>query len=216
MHDDLTAGERRQQIEAILDEELEPASGQGADYLDLACALDPGLKDELVHMLDESAATFEAETLAFTGEGASTRLEGQTVGPYELLRCIGVGGMGAVYEAEDTRLRRRVALKFLPLAYARVPAVKERFLREARAISALDHSGIGAIHDIGKSDDGRLFLVMPYYPGKTLAQRLEQGPLPIEDARQIAVQVARGLRHAHQAGIVHRDIKPGNVILTES
>ncbi len=214
MDDAATTLSRRQQIEAILDEELELPSAGSANYLDLACAADPELRAVIVDLLDDSVSSTHGETRAFFEGESAPSLEGQTVGPYLLHRLIGVGGMGQVYEAEDTRLRRRVALKFLPAEFSRAAVVKQRFLREARAVSALDHSAICTLHDIGESDDGRLYLVMGYYPGETLEQRLKRGPLPIAEARQLAIDVTRGLQHAHQAGIIHRDIKPANVILT--
>jgi serine/threonine protein kinase len=133
---------------------------------------------------------------------------------YVVLEALGNGGMGVLYKAEDTRLRRTVALKVLPLRFTNDPVAKERFLREARTASALDHQNICAIFDVGESEDGRLFLAMPYYQGETLRGRLARGPLPLEEALGIAKQIARGLAKAHRLGIVHRDIKPENLMLT--
>ena len=139
---------------------------------------------------------------------------GSKLGPFEIRRLLGAGGMGEVFEALDTRLDRPVALKLLP-PWIRSPQAKERLLREARAVSALDHPNICTLHDIGESEEGRLYLVMSFYPGETLEQLIARGPLPLELARSIACQIGRGLARAHQAGIIHRDIKPANVILTE-
>jgi serine/threonine protein kinase/Tol biopolymer transport system component len=133
---------------------------------------------------------------------------------YVVVEALGNGGMGVLYKAEDTRLHRTVALKVLPLRFTNDPVAKERFLREARTASALDHQNICAIFDVGESEDGRLFLAMPCYQGETLRARLARGPLPLEEALDVAKQVARGLAKAHRLGIVHRDIKPENLMLT--
>jgi TOMM system kinase/cyclase fusion protein len=142
-------------------------------------------------------------------------LVGTTIGQYQVLVKIGGGGMGLVYKARDTRLGRTVALKFLPPEWSHDDTAKQRIVREAQAASATDHPNICTIHDIASTPDGRLFIVMAYYQGQTLKQRLASGRLPIEQAIDIARQVATGLAHAHAQGIVHRDIKPGNLILGE-
>src|SRR5688572_28294931 len=123
--------------------------------------------------------------------------------------------MGVVYKARDSRLGRTVALKFLPPQWSDDESAKQRFVREAQAASATDHPNICTVHDIGSADDGRLFIVMAYYEGQTLKQRLESGPLPLDDALDIATQVAEGLAKAHAQGVIHRDIKPANLILTD-
>src|SRR5688500_14608432 len=123
--------------------------------------------------------------------------------------------MGVVYAARDTKLGRRVALMFLPQQWSHDEGAKQRFIREAQAASATHHPNICIVHDIDSADDGQLFIVMGYCEGPTLKQRLESGPLPIDEALDIATQVADGLAKAHGQGVVHRDIKPGNVILTE-
>jgi TolB-like protein/tetratricopeptide (TPR) repeat protein len=140
---------------------------------------------------------------------------GKTVSHYRIVEKLGEGGMGVVYRAEDTRLERTVALKFLPSGLTSDPDAKQRFIREARAASALDHPNICTIHEVDESDDGQLFIVMTCYAGRTLQEIIDEGPLPIDDAVDIAGQVARGLSKAHAHGIVHRDIKPGNVFVTE-
>src|SRR5688572_4618858 len=123
--------------------------------------------------------------------------------------------MGLVYKARDTRLGRTVALKFLPPEWSHDDTAKQRIVREAQAASATDHPNICTIHDIASTPDGRLFIVMAYYQGQTLKQRLASARLPIEQASDIARPVATGLAHARAQGIVHRDIKPGNLILGE-
>jgi serine/threonine-protein kinase len=214
---------RWRRIEAILDLALDlPPAEQGA-LLDEACANDPGLRSEVEAILaaDVQAGTFlgtpageyVSDLLAEGDEDSESDLSGHQMGPYRLLREIGGGGMGTVYEAEDTRLGRRVAVKLLPPEYSRDRRAKERFLREARAAAAVDHPNLCTVHDVGESD-GRLYIVLSFYEGETLRERIRCGPLPLAEARDVALQVARGLARAHEAGITHRDIKPANVMLT--
>jgi len=138
---------------------------------------------------------------------------GETISHYRIVSLLGAGGMGEVYKAEDTRLKRAVALKVLPLALVEDRDAKQRLLLEAQAASALDHPNICTIHEIDETAEGRVFLAMAYYGGETLKQRIERGPLGIEEAIDIIVQVARGVAAAHDAGIIHRDIKPANILL---
>jgi len=140
-------------------------------------------------------------------------LVGTTVAHYDILAKIGGGGMGVVYSARDAKLGRTVALKFLPPQWSHDESAKQRFIREAQAASATDHPNICTIHDIAEAGDGRLFLVMAHYEGQTLKQKIEAGPLDVETAIEIAAQVAEGLTKAHAQGIVHRDIKPGNLLV---
>src|SRR6185369_1926100 len=142
-------------------------------------------------------------------------LVGTTVAHYEVLAKLGGGGMGVVYTARNVRLGQIVALKFLPPQWSHDENAKQRFLREAQAASATNHRNICTIHDIETSSDGQLFIVMAYYQGETLKQKLEAGALPVEEAVEIASQVAEGLAKAHNEGIVHRDIKPGNLMLVD-
>jgi serine/threonine protein kinase/tetratricopeptide (TPR) repeat protein len=133
---------------------------------------------------------------------------------YRIVEKLGEGGMGVVYRAEDTRLQRSVALKFLSPHLTREKEARERFVQEARAASGLDHANICTIHEIGETPEGWLFIVMPYYQGETLRDRIKRGPLKLEDALDIARQLAEGLARAHGKGIVHRDVKSANVIIT--
>ena len=133
---------------------------------------------------------------------------------YLLLEHLGGGGMGVVYRAEDTKLGREVALKVLPKELNYNPDARERFIREARAASALDHPHICTIHEIDETPDGQLFIVMAHYEGETLKKKIERGPLLVNEAVSFAVQIANGLQSAHRVGIVHRDIKPANVMVT--
>jgi serine/threonine-protein kinase len=137
---------------------------------------------------------------------------GSRLGPYAIESLLGAGGMGEVYRARDTRLDRVVAVKVLPPHASHDPQFRERFEREARAISALEHPTICTLYDVGEND-GTPYLVMQYLEGQTLAQRLESGPVPLDEAVAIAAQIAEALAAAHRAGIVHRDLKPANVML---
>lgn len=148
-----------------------------------------------------------------SGPGGESPRE-RYLGPYRLLEHIGGGGMGVVYRAEDTRLQRIVALKLLPPELTRDPIAKARFFQEARTASALDHPNICSIYEIGETADLQLYLVMPCYDGETLRERIDRGALPIGEALDIASQVAQGLAKAHRSGIIHRDIKPGNLMIT--
>jgi len=140
---------------------------------------------------------------------------GARLGPYEIVGPLGAGGMGEVYRAKDTRLGRDVAVKILPAHLSDNPEVRERFEREARAISSLNHPHICTLFDIGREGDADYF-VMELLDGESLAARLERGPLKLDEALRIAAQIADALAAAHKQGIVHRDLKPGNVALTKS
>jgi serine/threonine protein kinase/tetratricopeptide (TPR) repeat protein len=139
---------------------------------------------------------------------------GRTISHYRIVNKLGAGGMGVVYQALDLKLERTVALKFLPHGVTVDATDRERFLREARSASALDHENIGVIHGLEEGEDGQLFIVMAYYEGETLQQKLRRGGLPTEDTLELATQVAKGLAAAHARKIVHRDIKPSNIIIT--
>ncbi|MFZ3216465.1 MAG: protein kinase [Candidatus Acidiferrales bacterium] len=140
---------------------------------------------------------------------------GTVLGPYEIQSPLGAGGMGEVYRARDTRLGRDVAIKILPQHVSSNPDLKQRFEREARAISSLNHPRICILHDVG-SQDGISFLVMEYLEGESLAQRLKKGALPLKETLRIGMEVCEALDKAHRAGIVHRDLKPGNIMLTRN
>ncbi len=134
-------------------------------------------------------------------------------GRYQVIEELGRGGMGIVYRASDTKLKRTVALKFLPAELAVDPEIRERFVREARAAAALDHPHICTIHEIDETD-GKLFISMAYIEGQTLRDKLRQGALELAESLEVAIQVAQGLEEAHKKGVIHRDIKPANIMVT--
>jgi serine/threonine protein kinase len=140
---------------------------------------------------------------------------GKTISHYKILEELGSGGMGVVYRAEDLKLKRLVALKFLPPELTRDKEAKTRFIHEAQAASALQHHNICTIHEIDETSDGQLFIAMDCYEGETLKERIARDPLPVAEAVDIASQIAAGLSKAHGAGMVHRDIKPANIMVTK-
>src|SRR6266851_3255648 len=142
-------------------------------------------------------------------------LPGRRLGPYEILSAIGAGRMGEVYKARDTRLDRIVAVKVLPTHLAGRAELRERFEREAKTIASLNHPHICVLHDIGQQD-GTDYLVMEYLEGETLAQRLHKGSLPLGQVLQYAIEISDALDKAHRKGVTHRDLKPGNIMLTKS
>jgi serine/threonine protein kinase len=140
---------------------------------------------------------------------------GMHLGPYEIVSALGAGGMGEVYSARDTRLNRTVAIKILPEHLSSNPQLRERFDREAKAISSLSHPHICPLCDVGHQD-GIDYLVMELLEGETLARRLKKGPLPPERAIDYATQIADALDTAHRRGVIHRDLKPGNIMLVKT
>jgi eukaryotic-like serine/threonine-protein kinase len=140
---------------------------------------------------------------------------GTKLGPYEIQSPLGAGGMGEVYRARDTRLDRTVAVKILPQHLSECAEARQRFDREARAVSSLSHPHICYLYDVGLQD-GTNYLVMEYLEGETLADRLRKGPLPLEQVFRIGAEICEGLEKAHRSCVVHRDLKPSNVMLTKS
>ena len=140
---------------------------------------------------------------------------GQTISHYRILEKLGEGGMGIVYKAEDTKLERTVALKFLPKEYTKDKEAKERFIQEAQAAAGLDHQYICNVYEINETEENQMFIAMAHYEGETLKEKIASHPLPISKAINITIQIAEGLKEAHEKGIVHRDIKSANIMITK-
>ncbi len=140
---------------------------------------------------------------------------GEQVSHYRILGKIGSGGMGEVFLAQDTKLERKVALKFLPAQFSADEEERRRFIHEAKAASALDHPNICSVYEIGETPEGQLFIAMGYYEGKTLKEKMKAGAMPVNEAVEISIQIAEGLKKAHSKDIIHRDLKPANIMLTD-
>ena len=139
----------------------------------------------------------------------------QTVSHYKIIEELGAGGMGVIYKAEDLKLHRNVALKFLPFELTTDEEAKNRFIIEARSASSLQHHNVCTIHDIDETTDGRMFICMDYYEGETLKEKISRGPLAVNETLDIIIQIAEGLKKTHENGIIHRDIKPANILITK-
>jgi serine/threonine protein kinase len=201
--------ERWQEVKLVLAGALERTPEQRRAYLDQACS-EPTLRREVESLLaahGQSDASFTERLAIGTGEPL---IIGDKIGPYEILARIGAGGMGVVYQAHDTKLRRDVAIKVLPAAFAHDPDRFSRFEREARTLASLNHPNIATIHGLEESS-GVHYLVMELIAGQTLAERVKAGPLNATEALGIARQVAMALEMAHEKGVIHRDLKPANV-----
>ena len=212
--------ERLKQIEELFHSTLAQGPGERAGFLARACDGDEELRREVESLLefhdpeesfiDRPAADVAAEVLS----GGRTKLEaGRRIEHYELKGLLGEGGMGEVYLAEDTRLGRRVALKFLPARLTQDKEHLRRFEQEARAVAELSHPNVCTIHGVVETAEGRHCIVMEYVEGETLRERLAAGRMPVGEALDAAVQIGSALEAAHAAGVVHRDIKPENVVL---
>lgn len=208
----------RQRVEAVFDEAVELAPADRQAFVARACADDSECRREVELMLrltEETGLTGKvAGAVAELGMQRPAAIPGRTLSQYQILEQLGGGGMGVVYKALDQRDQRFVALKFLPPYLGTEKDLKRRFLREAKAIASLDHPNICALLGVEEAEHGQLFLVMPCYEGETLKQKIERGPLEVERALHYASQIVAGLCHAHAAGIVHRDVKPANIVVT--
>lgn len=225
----MSGSARWRQIEALFEGALEREAGERESWLALACGDDATLFSEVAAMLrahessggilDRDAGSLASAVLRESGSelglGAARVPLPRRIGPYRVEGEAGRGGMGVVYKAFDERLQRPLALKVLPTLLHADDQVHRRFLTEARAVSALEHPAICTVYDVGETDDGRMYIAMAYYPGRTLEQRLAEGPVELEEALDWIAQAAEGLGRAHDAGIVHRDVKPANLLLTD-
>jgi len=212
--------ERWQQVEKIFNEALEQNPNDRAVFLDNACGEDAWLRQKVETLIrsDEAAGSFLESSAFAAGASESSNAPhsfiGRSLGPYEIKMHVGSGGMGDVYRARDTKLRRDVAIKILPPEFSRDPERVARFQREAVALAALNHPNIAAIHDL-EDIDGSLFLVLEFVEGETLAALLQKTKLPVERALRLCKQVAEGLEAAHIKGVHHRDLKPENIQVTQ-
>jgi len=213
--------ERWQQVERLYHAALERGAEERATFLAEASAGDEGLRrevesllayeDQAEHFIESPALEVAAKTIA-RKQGA-TVVSGQMINHYKITSPLGAGGMGEVYLAEDTRLGRRVALKFLPALFTQHKRHLRRFEREARAVAALSHPNVCVIHEVVETGEGRHCIVMEYVEGVTLRERIAERRMNVSEALDAAIQVASALSAAHTAGIVHRDIKPENIML---
>ncbi len=212
--------ERWRRIEGVFQEALEKSSEEREDFLEQACSGDQMLRREIESLLEhEDLARCFMESQA-SGELPKEAprdpvLAGERIGPYTVMDWLGAGGMGEVYRAHDQRLDRHVALKFFGRFVSDDDTSLERFEREARAASALNHPNICTVYDVG-AVGGRPYLVMELLEGQSLKERIAQGPLGVQELVSIARQVCAALQAAHDRGIVHRDIKPANIFVTQA
>jgi serine/threonine protein kinase len=212
--------ENWQKVKAVFEAALEQPMGARAQFVEQACSGNPALHKEvnsLLRSLDKAGSFMEAPAVAAAAESLLGQQDKLTVGEklkhYEIIALIGEGGMGEVYLAKDTILGRRVALKLLPPYISNDPDRLRRFKQEARTASSLSHPNVCVIHEISETDDGRPFIAMEYIEGVTLRQRIKETGMKLGDALDIAIQTADALTAAHEAGVVHRDITPENVMI---
>jgi tetratricopeptide (TPR) repeat protein/tRNA A-37 threonylcarbamoyl transferase component Bud32 len=208
---------RRRRIEALFDQAIELAPGDRAELLARDCNGDPELRrevDALLAAAEQSGVTAKLAGVLAASASHTTVPPHPAISQYEIVEKVGGGGMGVVYKARDPQLHRFVALKFLPTSLGADPELKLRFLQEAKTIASLDDPNVCTVFEVAEPEAGQLVIVMPYYEGETLKQKIARGPLPVPEALEYALQVASGLAHAHAAGVVHRDIKPANIVVT--
>ncbi len=212
--------ERRKKIEDLCYAALEQEESKRKAFLEEACGGDDALRREVESLLaqEEKVEDFlEAPALEVAAKAMVQdqvpSMVGREMGSYKVLSLLGTGGMGEVYLAEDTKLDRRVALKFLPREMQQDETARKRFLREAKSAAALDHAYVCHIHEVGE-EEGKSFISMEYVQGETLKDQLKKGPLPLQDALAKATEIAEALEAAHRQNIIHRDLKPSNIMIT--
>src|SRR5437762_4974111 len=211
--------DRYRRIDEIFQAALELEPRERTSYISEACSGDGALLKEVEYLLASDDQEWELiRTPAFEmvapllAKDQPALEAGESIGHYQVVSLLGVGGMGQVYLAEDSKLRRKVALKLLPASYTRDESRLRRFQQEARAASALNHPNILTIHELGEVN-GEQFIATEFVEGETLRDRLNRAPLNLAETLDVAVQIAGALAAAHKAGIVHRDIKPENIML---
>jgi eukaryotic-like serine/threonine-protein kinase len=213
--------ERWQHIKEVYYGALERPPGERSSFIDSACAGDKTARQEVSELISAYEETgeflvvpaFELAARSLVHSQPEGLVEGQIITHYSVIRSLGAGGMGEVYLAEDTHLRRRVALKLLPASFMGDTERVRRFEREAHAASSLNHPNVCTIHEVAETEDSRRFIVMEYVEGVTLRRYMEGGRMELTEVLDVATQIASGLAAAHDVGVVHRDIKPENIML---
>ena len=213
--------ERWQHIKTVFYGALACPPGERDSFIDSACAGDDAVRREVSELISAhgesgeflNAPAFELAARSLAGSKPEALAPGQLISHYRIISSLGAGGMGEVYLAEDTRLRRRVALKLLPPSFTGDTDRVLRFAQEARAASALTHPNVCTIHEVGEGEDGRHYIVMEYVEGVTLRRHMMAKRMDVAEVLEVAIQIASGLTAAHALGVVHRDVKPENVML---
>ena len=215
--------ERWQRIKQVAFAALELEEEERAAFLDKECATDRDLRENIEGLLEEdqqpggsiekAIAAAAAQVQRAPGAPATESMLGRTISHYKITEKLGEGGMGVVYKAEDSKLRRTVALKLPPLDQLAAEEAKARFVREAQAAAALNDPNICTVHEIDEAD-GRTFIAMEFVAGQNVKDKVRDGALPLDEALDIAIQAARALQTAHEEGIVHRDVKSANLMVT--
>ena len=207
------AGDDSSKLKSLIQKAVMLSDKEREAFLDSACKEDISLRRRVEGVLASIDDPLTA--ISNTPQAWGLPVSGSRIGKYTIIEKLGGGGMGVVYRAEDSRLKRHVALKFLAPELTRDDDARDRFVQEAQAASALDHSNICTVYEIDETPKGLTYISMACYEGETLKKRLEEGPFSVEKAIDLAVQISNGLARAHERGIVHRDIKPANIMIVQ-